>query len=281
MSFVKNISRKLSLFLKYGAIKIESAKSNEKATRYRGCFFSHEPHNTLIARIRRKGSYEPYLEHICNRILPTGGLFIDVGANIGLISLPLLKQKDSAKAILFEPSPVANRLLNKNIMLNELTGRAVAYNCALSNQNSEAVLFAVNEYDDTSMDGLIFTERTKGCKAIEVRQKKLDDIIREISVERIDIIKIDCEGAELLVLQGAAECITQFKPIVFMECTPINYSKYGTHLRDIWNLTRDIGYKICSTSFDVIDLFELEIKVGSGYQSELILMPENHPWVRI
>lgn len=281
MSFHKNISRKLSLLLKYIKIKIESAKSNEKVTRYRGCFFTHEPRNTLIARIRREGSYEADLEHICDMVLPADGLFIDIGANIGLISLPLIKRKEHAKAILFEPSPVANRQLNKNIISNELIDRAVAYNYALSNQNSDSVRFAVNDYDDSSLDGLVFTERTEGYKTIEVRQRKLDDVIKEVSVERIDVIKIDCEGAELLVLQGAVECIAQFKPIVFMECTPINYSKYDTHVRDLWNLTRVIGYKICSTSFDVIDLFELEVKVGSGYQSELILMPEKHPWVDV
>ena len=249
--------------------------------RYKTCFIFHERQNTLINRIRKHRIYEPLIEEFLYRILPDDGLFIDIGANIGLIALPLLKAKPHAQAFLFEPSPIALYLLKKNLYANNLENRANVYNCALGNKNNDKVKFAINKFPDCSMDGFLYTGRAGGFDTIYVTQRKLDDIVQNLNIDNINIIKIDCEGAELLVLQGAKKSINYFKPIIVMEFCKQNYSKYNIHAKDLWEWTLRTNYLILTLSMTVLDQRDLEIHIGAMNEEQFILIHRYYKWCGI
>jgi len=268
----------MELLLQYLRLKWTGLLSGQRVIRYHACFILHEPKNTLIQRIRKKGRYEPFVEDFCRRVLPDDGLFVDAGANIGLIALPLLKAKPGTKALLFEPSPIAYRLLIKNVALNSFSKRVMAFDCALAAENRDEVPFAVNEYPDRSMDGLIFTARTKGSKTILVSQRILDNVIEEMSVSRLDLIKLDCEGAELLVLQGAKRCVERFRPIIMMEFSQLNYLKYNLSANMLWDWVQDANYLLLTPMMNLLDLYTLEIHIGALLEGQFILIPKGYPW---
>ena len=131
------------------------------------------------------------------------------------------------------------------------------------------------------MDGLVYTERTAHHTTIQVPQRTLDSIAEERDVPRMDLIKLDCEGAELLILRGAARCLARFKPIIVTEFEPLNYSKFNIRAADLWNWAREANYLILSQSMDVLDLRALEMRLGIANERNFILVPEEHRWRRI
>lgn len=78
---------------------------------------------------------------------------------------------------------------------------------------------------------------------ITVPMARLDDIV-STSV-RYDFIKIDVEGAELLVLQGARESIGRDRPLILFECTPFAMKPFGAEPADLYRFfTRELDYRV-------------------------------------
>ena len=79
-------------------------------------------------------------------------------------------------------------------------------------------------------------------RVIDIELRKMDDFALEKSIERIDVVKCDVEGAELFVFKGGLETLKRCKPVVFSEMLRKWSAKQGYHPHDIIGLFRDIGY---------------------------------------
>jgi FkbM family methyltransferase len=127
-------------------------------------------------------------------------VFIDVGANIGGYSIRATKY---CKVYAIEPLPRNYKILKINEKLNNV--KINSFNIAAGNKNGKVKLY--------------YTQGNRGCPSvkheqnyfIEVKMKPLDEIINE---ESIDLIKIDVEGAEDLVLEGARDCLKRTKMVI-------------------------------------------------------------------
>ncbi len=76
-----------------------------------------------------------------------------------------------------------------------------------------------------------------------VRARPLDHIIRETGVSRVDVVKIDVEGAELLVLKGATQTLAQFSPVVIVEVVDVQLRAMGTSAGELMAFMASQGYK--------------------------------------
>lgn len=121
-------------------------------------------------------------------------VIIDCGSNIGMATLFFKKKYPQAKVLCFEPNPSSFKLLNKNIEENGLSNVEL-HNIALSNQIGEIEFFIGNRKD--SMVGSIRSDRA-GNENVKVKAEKLSDFLARFS--KINMIKIDVEGAENLIL---------------------------------------------------------------------------------
>ena len=186
-----------------------------------------------------------------------------------------------AESLSFEPSPLAFSMLERNVAINGLAPRTGLFQIALADVNLDDVDFAVNDHPDRSMDGLVYTRRTEKFSAIKVSQRTLDTILAAENVARVDLIKLDCEGAELLVLRGAPNCVRRFKPIIVMEFASVNYKNYGIRAEDLWNWATEAGYFVLSQFMDLLDERSLQIRVGVGNERDFVLIPRDHHLVQV
>jgi FkbM family methyltransferase len=147
-------------------------------------------------------TYEAEYIYFLRKEVEPGGVFLDIGAHMGLYTL-LLKDKFSA-GFCFEPAEDNFSALRKNLALNELTEIFESIKMAVSDREGEANLQITGAY--SGMNGLNSDAGT-GNTAI-VKTTSLDSFVKERKIkEKITLIKIDTEGHEEKVLRGARETL--------------------------------------------------------------------------
>ncbi len=162
----------------------------------------------VIQRMHLKGRfYEQEELDIIARYFK-GGVFADVGANVGNHALYAAKILDARKVIAFEPNPAALRILELNIVINELRDRVVVHKVGLSAKSGWASFSTPN---DNNLGG---TRLSPHAGSVGFRLVRGDDILAS---EKIDFIKVDTEGLEMLVLEGLAETLRVSRPTMFIE----------------------------------------------------------------
>ena len=140
-------------------------------------------------------------------------LSLDIGANVGNYT-KLILQETSSKVISFEPLPDAYRELE--VLKKEFRERLEIFNIAISNENKKQELYFGNKKSEKAslmknLEKLSFVKETNINK-ISVEVKKLDDLKDILNNEIIDFIKIDTEGYEFEVLDGAKNLLKEHQP---------------------------------------------------------------------
>ena len=154
-------------------------------------------------------TYEPGTLCLIDAAVRSGDTFVDVGANLGTISLHAALR--AARVIAIEPHPVYSARLRENVDLNAATNIEVKA-CAAGAKNGTATIY---DFSFTGGSSLLDpgSDGTPFC-AVDVRP--LDDILRSASADCVRLIKIDVEGFEPEVIAGASQTLSQ-QPIVCME----------------------------------------------------------------
>lgn len=139
---------------------------------------------------------------------------VDIGANIGMTSLALASISPAGTVYSFEPSPPTYKLLQRNIHSNN-ANNCMTLNIACGSSNGTVEFHDNPNSASASHLSLAGTTLIDGNCQVEVI--RLDDFITQHAVERVDFIKIDVEGLELDVVNGARETLSKFKPSLFIE----------------------------------------------------------------
>lgn len=189
------------------------------------------------------GTYEEGTLRIMNHILRDGGIFIDIGANIGLMSLHAAKILNGrGKVLSFEPLSSTYDILLQNIKLNNF-GNIEAENIAIGSKNGNVDIFD-NIAITRGSSSLIKPNYTESSNRIPI--KRLDEYLEEHRINsNINCIKIDVEGWELEVLKGANTTLSDpDAPICIIECSTL-HPMYGGDTQDIYTFLRNINsYRI-------------------------------------
>lgn len=193
--------------------------------------------------------------------------FIDVGANIGLISLYMLKKVPNLKVYAFEPSPHQHMLFAKTIEENKISDKIQLFDLAASDKEDKILFFVHNEAN-CSGDGFHDTGRGGAGNSINVKTMPLDIWWKNNGQQKIDLIKVDTEGAELLVFKGAEEMILACSPVIFFEMQEVNYKVYNYSWKDMLSFFESVGYSIYT---------ELEEKFEADNAEEL--MKNNYNYI--
>jgi FkbM family methyltransferase len=156
----------------------------------------------IAKKLALYGEYERYYQTVLMHHAKLGSTVIDVGANIGLHTIPLARKVGSAgRVIAIEPDPENFLLLIRNTQRNGVNN-VTAYPVALSSKPASGLLYQ----SDTNRGGLSLCEQnvedpTFARKAVEVEVVVGDSLLGNVT-PNISLIKIDVEGAEPLVLEG-------------------------------------------------------------------------------
>jgi len=171
----------------------------------------------LGRRLVNSDAWEPYETELFRQSIRPDMAIVDVGANIGYYSLVAAKiLNGTGKVIAFEPVPRSYQLLVKSIQQNQFKN-IVSVQRALSDINSTRELFLdARNYGICSFSEKIVPESTG---PIAVETVTLDSYLKKLGVQRVDLLKVDVEGAEALVLEGARQALQQIR-LIFMEFWP-------------------------------------------------------------
>jgi FkbM family methyltransferase len=148
------------------------------------------------------------------------GLAVDIGAHIGFWSRNMAL--DFEQVVAFEPVPRHAECWRRNM---ESFKNAVLHECALGAASGTVSLS--NSIEGASGDAAIITDASAVPVATDVQQVTLDSI----ALPRCDFMKIDCEGYEFFVIQGAERTIRQFKPCIIVEQKPGHARRFGLRRR--------------------------------------------------
>ncbi len=157
------------------------------------------------------GSYEPQVVGLIRRCLRRGDVFVDVGAHVGIHALTAarrLQTLGSGHVFAFEPARDSAERIRRAAKANGLDVTVVEV--ALGSASGTVELFGEEGYDEA--DAGVRSQYGKGPRVATVRVVTFDDWAREQRLRRLDVVKIDVEGAEPLVLRGMRESILRLRP---------------------------------------------------------------------
>lgn len=170
---------------------------------------------------------------------PNPSTIIDVGANMGEISLRFAQQYPNAHIFSFEPHPFTFQKLQTNCSRNSFKNLTLL-NLGLGSQKGE-VHFEERASGNLGMNR-VTSDREKSAHQIKV--VPLDLFFEENKLSSLSIIKIDVEGYEHEVLKGASNVLSQYKPLLFIELDNDNLIEQGTSAIDLVKFIRSFGYQI-------------------------------------
>ncbi len=184
-----------------------------------------------------KGHYEPEIAALIKKYLPRGGVFVDVGANVGVHTL--VAAKIAEKVIAAEPfEPIRERLI-ANIKLNRLENVSVVP-LVVSDKEGEVSFY---EPEDKSQQGKAsLYEKHAGGKEVRLESSTLDRILD--GEERVDFIKIDTEGNDGKVIRGGLNSIKKFRPVIVFEMEEASWKMSGVDISTIRTALEDSGYSV-------------------------------------
>jgi FkbM family methyltransferase len=184
---------------------------------------------------------EPDLREL-QQLLKPGDVFIDVGANVGLFTLKGARLVGPTGCVIaLEPSSVAHAELLDNLALNAFA-QVTALKVAASNVEGFCRLNHVDLGGDPQAFSLVNAANAVGGETVETM--RLDTLAAQQGLARIDLIKIDVEGAEPMVVEGALGCLAAFRPAVLFECNAyINAGGEADAADRCWALLQGAGYR--------------------------------------
>ena len=170
--------------------------------------------------------------------LEPGGVALDVGANIGAISVPLAMaaRRVESRVISFEPFPKNVEWLRQNLRLNQVEDVVTVVNCGLSSASGEATLLLHENFKagaaiaNASVAEPGYDERSQ---QVTIQLNTLDGLWPGFGSPRLDIIKIDIEGHEDRFLEGAKETLAANRPAILMEVNRYYYKERGVDFNKV------------------------------------------------
>jgi len=212
---------------------------------YLGMRFNHHLLGDMSQCTYVDGRYEPNEMHAISKLIGPGMTVVDVGANAGVFTLEAAKLVGAQGSVhAFEPSPRDRERLLANVSLNALANVHVHAE-ALGRATGKAVL-AVSGSDHpghNTIGGFSYAADARAY-SVEVDVTSLDDFAAAQRLTRLDLLKIDVEGSETAVLQGARESLRRFRPAVVVEAYDPSLRQLGTSASELLQLLRDSGYEL-------------------------------------
>jgi FkbM family methyltransferase len=187
-----------------------------------------------LQRLYYMGAFEQSRFDLLKTLVPVGGTFVDVGANIGLYSCIMAEHVGGdGSVIAFEPMPECLEQLEKNIKLNNFKNITIKP-VALSNNVGTLNLFVPPLHPGGSSGATQVWNPGDWKIAGNAAVNTLDALFNG---DRLDLIKFDIQGHELQALEGAERVVNRFRPIILCEVDEHN-------LKQVFELIKKWDYSI-------------------------------------
>jgi FkbM family methyltransferase len=234
------------------------------------------PAGEAAAAIWSGVEYEPAELEFLRRVFHSDSVFLDVGANAGIFSLVASRACPEGRIFAIEPTRKTFDLLRQNIDLNG-AGNVTPVRVALGNYTGEATL----NVNVRGKDGLNTLGKPShpGCEPAGtevVPITTLDELLKSNGVNRVDVMKVDAEGAELFIFEGAKNLLQRpDAPVILYEAFTFLTRGFDYHPVEILWLLEQWGF-----SFFTLDSETGKLAVpraSRAYDSMIVAVKSSHP----
>jgi FkbM family methyltransferase len=193
------------------------------------------------------GYYNLDIVSLLDRLLRPGMVILDVGANVGELSLVAARRvQPGGQVLAFEPIDRIADELERNCRTNKLDCVQVI-RLALAEESGELKIYRpmARFSDGTEHDGLatLYPTVERSLDAGTVSVSTVDEQVRQFGLGRVDLIKIDIEGAEMACLRGAIQTLRSFAPYLLIELQESTATAAGYSAADIVDFLGTLGYE--------------------------------------
>jgi FkbM family methyltransferase len=221
-----------------------------------------------------QGVFEQTNVRLLLSLVKPGTYYFDVGANIGLMSLPILRSVPDCQVVSFEPSPATGPFLVKTLKNSSFSSRWQVINEAVGKEVGERD-FHVARAGMGAFDGFYKTGRIDAeSDTIKVRVTTIDAVWEKLGRPEISVMKIDVEGAEVEALLGAQRCIATAKPYLLVEWNLLNSSAAGKIPEDLLKVADDLSYRVYCLPSMVPVTSPSEMAIQMIFSEDFLLVPK-------
>jgi FkbM family methyltransferase len=181
--------------------------------------------------------FEPVVKTIVKSLLKEGDVFIDVGACVGtytLLASKIVGRRGLVVAL--EPAPKNFRALVDNLHINKISNVIAFPYAAWESMGYVDMIIPPGGGKATAKIFTHFTGARRRGRIHRARAVKLDDLVKDLGISKVDLVKIDAEGAELEILRGSHDIFRKHRPAIVAEVL-------GENLAQVLNLFRGFGYR--------------------------------------
>jgi FkbM family methyltransferase len=217
------------------------------------------------------GAYEAGTRRLILEHLPERGVFLDIGANIGAITIPITKARPLSTAVCVEADPNIYQLLKDNLERND-SRNVRTFSCVAGSADDKPISFYRAPEEKFGMGSIA---RQFDVPPITLKLWMVDTLLAEMDIETVDVIKIDVEGAELGVLRGARRLLSSGRPpvIVFEFADWAENRIPGQQAGDAQAELLSLGYRLFQVQSDGKTGTELLEPMRQG-SSMILALPE-------
>ncbi len=180
---------------------------------------------------------------------------LDIGAHIGLVSLPLSTSiAQTGTVYAFEPAAANEAFLLEHLKSNGITNVEVIREL-VGEVEKESVEF-FESTGDSGMNTIASSGSRRGYQSSTKPQITLDKFCADRNLAP-ELIKIDTEGAEVGILKGAIDTLKQHRPILYLSVHPRHIIELGSTVDELEQLLKDLDYKVTDMDGDEVRPLEL------------------------
>jgi FkbM family methyltransferase len=243
-----------------------------------GLTLTIQPGDQLSRAAFVSGLYEPNTAIQLRRLLQPGGVFFDVGANVGVFSLLGSRWVGpSGQVFAFEPSTRELARLREQISTNHLENVTVVAAAVSDRPGSTELRVAPDSYAGLNTTGERFAYDNVGTATVErVPVVTLDELAAERGLARVDVIKLDVEGSELAALRGAADLLQRHRPALVLEVFAASLRAHGATVADLDGFLQAAGYRFFAIEDETAGLRGIEALSAIDEQN-VVALPRERP----
>lgn len=188
----------------------------------------------IFERVALLGRYEPELAHLCRSFVDPSRDAIDVGGNVGFFTVLMAHCLPARRVLTIEPTPPALERLRRNIHLNDVSERVIVYDGVAAEKAGSRVIRRIDGKEEYSSLGAMAHPSIKGKPVVEelVNAATIDSLVADLGLDP-GFIKIDVEGVEHLVLQGAASTLSRSRPVILAELSDYLLRRNGSSAPEV------------------------------------------------
>ena len=224
-----------------------------------------------------QGGFEPATLREYGRIVRSGSVALDIGANIGSHTLPLARLVGpSGRVYSFEPTDYAFEKQQRNLSLNGgLAERVKPIQALLVGRNNQRKPQAIPsswplEAESAAKLHPVHLGRFNTLEGAQVF--RLDDWIAKEQPPRIDFVKMDVDGNEIDVIEGGEEALSRHAPLIMMEFSPHVFPERGRSFKELLDVLLVLGYRARTVGGKALQMdLSLEAMIPRGGSMNVIL----------